>query len=92
MGVELVGSRCRCSVCGRTFRNLAGFDAHRPDRGGCGDPAAAGLVERGGLWATPEGHAQMEVRARQLKTLRTATCGPAQSAEHPPALPGVPHG
>jgi hypothetical protein len=71
--VELIGSRCRCSVCGRTFRNLAGFDAHRPDRGGCGDPAAAGLVERGGIWATPEGHAQMELRARQLKTLREVT-------------------
>jgi hypothetical protein len=45
--------RCWCSVCGRLFRSIDGFDAHQSDRHGCGDPAAAGLVEVDGLWATP---------------------------------------
>ena len=85
---ELTGGRCVCRRCGRIFRNLAGFDAHRPDRDGCGDPTAAGLVQRDGLWATPEGHAQTQ----QLNTLRTAAHPAPQSAEHAPALPEVPHG
>lgn len=79
--IELTSSRCRCGVCKRTFRNLAGFDAHRPDRNGCGDPAAVGLVEQGGIWATPEGHAQTEAFAQRLKTARTASRGGAQSDE-----------
>jgi hypothetical protein len=78
---ELTGTRCRCSVCHRTFRNLAAFDAHRPDRNGCGDPAAVGLIERDGLWATPEGHAQREALAQRLETARTATHPQTQSGE-----------
>lgn len=69
---ELSGSRCLCRPCGRVFRNLAGFDGHRPHRDGCGDPATVGLVEQDGIWATPQGHAQREASARRLATVRTA--------------------
>lgn len=78
---ELTGSRCRCAACKRTFRNLAGFDAHRPDRDGCGDPAKAGLVEQGGIWATPEGHVQTQAFAQRLKSARTAAHPVPQSDE-----------
>lgn len=57
-------SRCRCGICGRTFRNLTGFDAHRP--GDCLDPTALGMIERDGLWATPEGHADRKARIGRL--------------------------
>lgn len=72
---------CLCRCCGRTFRNLAGFDAHHPDRNGCGDPAAAGLVEQDGLWATPEGHAQRQLLAERLETMRSAPSPGTQTDE-----------
>jgi len=78
---ELTGGRCLCRRCGRTFRNLGAFDAHQPHRDGCGDPAAAGLVELDGLWATPEGHAQRETSARRLETVRTSAHRLPQSTE-----------
>jgi hypothetical protein len=89
---ELTGGRCLCRCCDRTFRNLAAFDAHRPDRDGCGDPTAAGLVERGGLWATPEGHAAAEHFRQHRHSGRAGTRRSPQSAEQPQALPEVPHG
>lgn len=78
---ELTGSRCRCGVCKRTFRNLAAFDAHGPHRGGCGDPTAVGLVEQGGIWATPEGHAAADGLRQRLETVRTSRSPVAQTAE-----------
>jgi hypothetical protein len=73
--LHLQAGQCHCRCCGRTFRNLGGFDAHRPDRDGCGDPVAAGLVELDGLWATPEGHAQRTELAARLAAARSVTTG-----------------
>lgn len=51
-------------ICGRTFRNVAGFDAHQP--GDCLDPATLGMIEEDALWATPEGHADWQARIGRL--------------------------
>ena len=62
---------CHCSTCGRTFRNLAGFDAHRP--GDCVDPTTLGMIEDGGLWATPESHARAAADRARLAAVRGRT-------------------
>lgn len=76
-----IGSRCtpdcrrpspnqaHCTVCHLTFRALSLFDAHRLN-GWCLDPAALGMVESAGLWATPEGHDQMRANAERLAQVR----------------------
>jgi hypothetical protein len=63
------GSQAHCSVCHLTFRAVGDFTRHRRD-GRCVDLAAMGLVERGGVWATPEGHAAAEGARAMLAARR----------------------
>lgn len=86
----LIGTRCtntcrlpsqsqaHCSVCHRTFGGVSGFDMHRRD-GACVDPRKFGIVERDGLWRTPEGHDRREMDAWRLAEWRSQR--PLVSAE-----------
>lgn len=75
-------SLARCATCGRDFRNVEGFDRHRAG-GQCLDPATLGYVERGGVWATPEGHAAADEARRRLETARSRRSPVSQSGEQP---------
>lgn len=72
----------RCGTCGRDFRNVDGFDRHR-EHGACLDPATVGLVERGGVWATPEGHAAADESRRRLEAARSRRSPVSQSGGKP---------
>jgi hypothetical protein len=63
------GSQAHCSVCHSTLRSVSDFDRHRRG-GGCTELAAMGLVERDGVWATPEGHAAAEGARAMLAARR----------------------
>lgn len=77
-----IGSKCRpdcrqpsasqahCSGCHRTFGGVTYFDAHRCN-GWCLNPADLGLVERDGLWTTPEGHQRRAADSARLAAART---------------------
>lgn len=49
-------AHCAAAGCHRTLASITDFDRHRRD-GHCLHPAGLGLVERAGLWASPERHA-----------------------------------
>lgn len=59
-------AHCAAAGCHRTFGSVTDFDRHRR-AGERVDPAALGLVEVAGLWASPERHALDEVRTRRLR-------------------------
>lgn len=63
-------SQAHCSVCHRTFGGVSGFDMHRRN-GWCIDPTKFGIVERDGLWRTPEGHDRRELDASRLAEWRS---------------------
>ena len=50
-------SRCKCTLCGRYFGGVGGFDLHQRDGEGgrtvCLDPATLGMVLSGGYWVRP---------------------------------------
>lgn len=50
-----LGPHAHCRVCHRTLAGSVSYDAHRTG-GRCIDVARAGLVEVGGLWASPAAH------------------------------------
>lgn len=63
-------SHCGADGCHKTFSGVTWFDLHRIG-GHCKD--IEGLVEKDGMWATPERHAQYEgwgERFRQLKAAK----------------------
>jgi hypothetical protein len=66
---------------------VSDFDRHRQS-GACLDPVALGLVERAGLWASPERH---ERRARDGARLRQNRRFPGLvacvDATEPPGVP-----
>ena len=78
-------SQAHCSVCHSSMRSVSFFDQHRMD-GWCLDLPALGLIEVGGLWATPEGHAQRDASRAMLASRRfqpsgagvEATAGPSR--------------
>lgn len=64
-------TQCHCTVCHNLIATVTDFDRHRQD-GYCLDLTSLGLVERDGLWATPERHANDERKAAILAAARTA--------------------
>lgn len=60
-------SQSHCSVCHKTFSAVTWFDIHRIG-GKCND--IPGLVDKDGLWATPERHANNEIQAKRLAEMR----------------------
>lgn len=64
-------SQAHCAACHRTLGSVRDFDRHRV-AGACADLASLGLVERGGLWATPEGHERREGDGARLRQSRAS--------------------
>lgn len=66
--------QAHCTVCGRTFGGVTGFDKHRFKTGAgrfrgpmaiCLDPGSFGYVERDGVWREPMDHKKVAMfRAR----------------------------
>jgi hypothetical protein len=62
------GSQAHCGTCHQTTRTTGDWQRHRQD-GWCLNLASLGLVEQGGIWATPEGHVAAD-RAREMLAAR----------------------
>lgn len=73
-GVPPGSTHAQCGTCLRTFRNVEGFDAHRQG-GACLDPTRLGYVEKDGVWATPEGHAERDRLRAEMAAVRSARTG-----------------
>lgn len=77
-----IGSKCQptchrpsatqahCSVCHHSLSGVSYFDSHRVN-GFCVAPASLGLVERDGLWSTPEGHEKRASDGARLAAARS---------------------
>ncbi len=87
-------SQAHCGACHRTLGSVTDFDRHRVG-GACVDPASLGLVERAGLWASPERHADDERKTavlRQSRRFRARhTHGDALGAVAGPVIPSKIH-
>ena len=65
-GQQPHGSQCLCTACGVLVATTRDFTRHQTFDGKtdavihCKDPADMGLVEEGGVWASPESHARRE--------------------------------
>lgn len=69
-----VNNQCHCTACHHTFRHTGDFDRHlqgTPDRRIHVVPA--GLVERAGIWATPESHEKASEAGIRLQDSRTSS-------------------
>lgn len=85
-----------CTVCGRVFGGVGGFDQHRnhrdddtlTERDRCIDPATLGMVERDGVWRTPMTEADRDRMAR-LGVQVTPQSDEQTSGDHP-GTPDVP--
>lgn len=64
-------AHCAAAGCHRTLASVSDFDRHRAD-GHCVHPALIGLIEKAGLWASPERHANDEALAARLAEGRAA--------------------
>lgn len=86
-----------CSVCHATIAVPKDFDRHRYG-GWCLMLSSLGLVERAGLWASPEYHAAQDRAAAKRARDRTrrrqkavgARTAPADASTHPERLTATP--
>ena len=77
-------AHCAAAGCHRTLASIADFARHRR-AGRCLHPASLGLVERAGLWATPERHVNDAAHAARLAEGRAARRAPTPDATERPA-------
>lgn len=83
-------SHAHCATCHRTLASVSDFDRHRVD-GHCVHPTSLGLVERTGLWASPERHANDTRLTALLAEGRSRARQPTpQPSESPPDTSGHP--